>query len=190
MVKTMNEYEFNLVFELNNDEDPDQHLDALFEAGCDDAMVGFGKKGRIALDFIREAESALAAIISAIQDVQTAIPDAKVERASPDLLNITELAFEFGLGKENMRKYARGQSAQKTPFPSPSVEGNKSTYWRASEVAQWLIEQGVIDIDEHIVETLIVIQMLNLELEKSRIPYPTLQDALENAIEENFRKVA
>lgn len=187
---TMTEYEFNLVFKLNDSEDPEQHLDALLEAGCDDATIGFGRKGRIALDFIREAEDMLSAIISAIQDVRTAIPHAKVERANPDLLNITELAFEFGLGKENMRKYARDQSAKKTPFPSPYIEGNKSTYWRASEVAQWLIEQGVIDIDEHIVETLIVIQMLNLELEKSRIPYPTLQDALENAIEENFRKVA
>lgn len=178
----MNEYSFELLFQLNKGEDPEQYLDSLFETGCDDATVGIGKRGRIALNFTRESENALPAIMSAIQNVQNAIPHAKFERASPDLLNISELAFEFGLGKENMRKYARNQSAKKTPFPTPHIESEKSDYWRASEVAQWLSEHKIQDVDDSILETLVIIQMLNLAIESSRIPLPSVQFDIEQMI--------
>ena len=52
----MNIYEFKLIFKLPpGKEDAASHIDALGEAGCDDALIGIGRKGRIALDFAREA---------------------------------------------------------------------------------------------------------------------------------------
>ena len=52
----MTEYEFTLKFRLPTpDADPESYLPALAEAGCDDALVGIGQPGRIALDFTREA---------------------------------------------------------------------------------------------------------------------------------------
>lgn len=82
----MKDYDFILKFDLPDHEaDPEKFVNALYEAGCDDALVGIGQKGRIALNFIRQSESAFDAISSAISDVKKAIPDAKLIEATPDL---------------------------------------------------------------------------------------------------------
>lgn len=57
---------------------PEDFLDALYEAGCDDAVVGVGLSGYISLDFSREGNSAQEAVQSAISGVQKAIHDAKL----------------------------------------------------------------------------------------------------------------
>jgi hypothetical protein len=81
----MNEYEFNLKFRLPNPSmHPAQCVDALAEAGCDDALVGIGQPGRIALDFTREAPSAFEAIASAVRNVRQAISGAELIEVSPD----------------------------------------------------------------------------------------------------------
>jgi hypothetical protein len=81
-------YEFELTFSLPDaDADPASFLDALFEAGCDDATVGVGRRGAIGLDFTREAASARDAFSSAIEDVKRAIPGAVLVEAKPDLAN-------------------------------------------------------------------------------------------------------
>ena len=51
----MNNYQFQLVFLLHPNEDAEQYLDALFEAGCDDALISIGKAGYLAADFTRES---------------------------------------------------------------------------------------------------------------------------------------
>ena len=48
------------------------------EAGCDDATIGIGLRGRIALDFAREADTAREAIVSAAHAVRQAIPGAQL----------------------------------------------------------------------------------------------------------------
>jgi len=55
-----------------------------YDAGCDDALVAF-QKGRIIIDFSREAESVQDAISSAIEDVRRI--GAKVEHVEPDPLS-------------------------------------------------------------------------------------------------------
>jgi hypothetical protein len=85
----MQEHTFDLIFSLPaSAPDPEAHLGALQAAGCDDAVVGVGQHGGIALAFAREAESASAAIESATGDVLRAIPDAclvRVRLSQPDL---------------------------------------------------------------------------------------------------------
>ena len=46
-------------------------LDAFYEAGCDDALIGI-RDGIAYADFCREADSFPQALLSAMQDVQTA----------------------------------------------------------------------------------------------------------------------
>ena len=43
-----------------------KHIERLGEAGCDDALIGVGRPGRIALNFDREADSAFAAVAGAV----------------------------------------------------------------------------------------------------------------------------
>jgi hypothetical protein len=112
----MNEYDFILKFDLpEKDEDPEQFIDALYEAGYDDASVGIGQKGRIALNFIRQSNFALDAISSAIVDVKKAIPGAKLIEASPDIVGLTDIFDILGCSHQNMRKIAVNKSA----FPAP-----------------------------------------------------------------------
>ncbi|MNY68834.1 hypothetical protein D3C86_2066620 [compost metagenome] len=54
---------FTLKYQLlSDDNDTDAILDRLAEEGCDDALVGVGQPGRLALEFVREAPSAHDAI--------------------------------------------------------------------------------------------------------------------------------
>lgn len=81
----MRKYEFVLTFRLPRaDADPNTYLDALYEGGCDDAMVGTAKLGKIGLEFVRQAASAHDAVNSAIEDVKNAIPGAHLVEAGPD----------------------------------------------------------------------------------------------------------
>jgi hypothetical protein len=169
----MTEYEFELIFKLTPGEDPAQRLDALFEAGCDDALPGIGQKGYIALTFNREAKDAKSAILSAMENVKDAIPHSMLESAGPYLLNLTELAFEFGVTKQYMQKLARSNAS----FPAPFING-KTSYWKADEVALWL-NNGVKVVDPRVIETLQKIRALNLALEKHRISDdPDFEDKL------------
>lgn len=89
----MSEYEFTLKFRLPDaGADPESFLDPLADAGCDDALVGIGQPGRIALDFTREAPSAKDAIASALRAVQEAIPGAELVEAVPDFARLSEAA--------------------------------------------------------------------------------------------------
>lgn len=69
-------------FRLHQDEDPSVHLDALFEAGCDDSSPSTGKAGMIGLTCDRETTSAIDAISSAFENVNATIPLAHIERIS------------------------------------------------------------------------------------------------------------
>ncbi|ELR97525.1 hypothetical protein [Gloeocapsa sp. PCC 73106] len=81
----MREYEFTLKFKLpTSTTNPDIYVDTLYESGCDDAIIGTGKRGFIALDFIREASSPYDAMSSAIKDIRKAIPEAEIVGASPN----------------------------------------------------------------------------------------------------------
>ena len=87
----MYEYDFTLKFSLQNPQaDPQEYVEQLGRAGCDDALVGIGQRGRIAFHFTRAATSASEAISSAIADVHGVIPDAKLVETVPALVGLTE----------------------------------------------------------------------------------------------------
>ena len=78
------EYTFTLRYKLaDGDQEPDEVVERLAEAGCDDALVGIGQRGYLALEFNREAQSALEAFQTALADVRSAIPDAALVEAAP-----------------------------------------------------------------------------------------------------------
>lgn len=86
--------------------DPTAWLDALYETGCDDATVGVGKHGSIALDFSREAASAEEAIRSAIGDVQKAIPGAvltEISSAAQSMLGDAATRLLADIERERVR---------------------------------------------------------------------------------------
>jgi hypothetical protein len=82
------EHEFTLVLDGVSDLTPGI-MDALFEAGCDDATVS-RQGGRVSMDFGRSGPSMKDAIISAIRDVQKANIGARVIRVEGSELDSTQ----------------------------------------------------------------------------------------------------
>ena len=130
-------HEFKLIFQLPADARPiDDMVEALAEAGCDDAIVGTGHPGRIALEFSREAKSAQRAIDSAIDNVQTALPGAELIEAAPDYVGLTEIAEIIGISRQALRK----QMISRLDFPRPIHCGHPSL-WHLAPVLEWLVQQ-------------------------------------------------
>ncbi len=78
-------FEFTLKFSVPEDgAGTDSYVEQLGDAGRDDALIGVGRAGRIALNFDREAESACAAVAGAVSEVKAAIPEARLIEVVPD----------------------------------------------------------------------------------------------------------
>lgn len=145
----MTEFDFILKFDLPDPEtDPDKFVDALYEAGCDDATIGIGQHGRVALNFTREAATALEAVASAIADVRKAIPGARLVEATPDLVGLTDIADILGCSRQNIRKLVIGN---KSIFPSPIHEGS-SSIWHLAKVLPWFKAKGNYKIEDNLIE--------------------------------------
>lgn len=115
----------------------DESLDALFMAGCDDAT--FGVRGSVHYaDFDRESTTFAEAIVSAIRDIQRAIPDARVVRIEPDeFVSLSAIARRTGRSRESIRLLAEGLRGP-GGFPTPErwVDA-RTTVWHWTEVAEW-----------------------------------------------------
>lgn len=73
------EYTFTLNYRLSpDDSSPCALVERLGEAGCDDALIGIGRPGHLALAFTRSARNRADAIRSAQADINRAIPSAKL----------------------------------------------------------------------------------------------------------------
>ena len=178
----MSEFEFELIFKLDHDEDPKIYLDSLYESGCDDALIGVGTKGYISLEFTSESNNSQDAITDAYKKVLKAIPHALLERAAPDLLNVTQLAYEFKFTKQNMRKYARNEMATiDADFPSPVVSG-KTSYWHVSQIALWLSKHTNIEIEKARIDLLVSLLGLNQVIESQQLSNKKLTKNFENML--------
>ena len=162
----MAEYEFTLRYALpTENQDAQAYLPALEKAGCDDALIGVGRRGRIALEFVREARSAEAAMTSALKAVAKAIPRARLVQVEPDLVGLTELAEVFGCSRQNMRKTALSNP----DFPVPVHEGEPELYHLA-EVLDWAQENGRIHAKSSARELCAVAMQVNLAKELNKLP--------------------
>jgi len=102
----------------------------------------------IGLDFTRAATSAEEAMRSAVENVRSAIPGAILVQAGPDLVGLTEMAEIFGFSRQNMRKYATGQSSASAAFPVPVVLGEPSL-WHLAEIVAWLRMNTTVEPPDH-----------------------------------------
>jgi hypothetical protein len=145
----MTEYDFTLKFNLHNPQtDPEDYVEKLYANGCDDALIGVGKKGHISLNFIRDSSSAYEAISSAITDVKRVLPYATLIEATPDFVGLTDAAKILGCTRQNIRNLivkSEGRS------PLPVYEGTPSI-WHLAEILIWLREEKMYSIDDSLLE--------------------------------------
>lgn len=133
-------YNFTLFFEGPDIED---HLDALFEAGCDDALFGL-RSGQQFAEFDRDAPSFGDAILQALRTLEATVPDLSVTRVEPDdLITQSRIAERTGRSREGIRLLVGGERGPGGfPEPAGSID-SKTRVWRWSEVAEWFeVEYG------------------------------------------------
>ena len=160
------EYTFTLKYQLVDDV---QGLDALVErlgeAGCDDALVGIGQPGRLALEFTRDAGSADDAVRSALADVRRAAPSAKLIEVTPDLVGLTDVADLVGVSRQNMRKL---MLAHPGSFPAPVHEGSASI-WHLADVLAWLQAKGSYSLAKGLLDVALAALQVNVAKEGHRV---------------------
>ncbi|HEY3599690.1 MAG TPA: DNA-binding protein [Paraburkholderia sp.] len=156
------EYIFTLKYQLSGQDcDTDELVERLGAAGCDDALVGLGQPGRIALEFTREAESAEEALVSALANVKTAIPSAKLIEAAPDFVGLTDVAQAVGVTRQNMRKL---MITHATSFPTPVHEGS-ATVWHLADILAWLQARGSYRLEQTLLDVAAMAMQINLAKE-------------------------
>ena len=158
-------FDFTLTFAIPQTLEVEKIEERLFEAGCDDAIIGFGQKGRIALNFTREAESAEVAILSALRNVKAALPHANLVEAAPDLVGVSDMAGVLGFSRQNMRKLIQTHSAS---FPLPLHEG-ASSIWHLADVLAWFSEKQKRAIQQELMGVAQVTMGVNLTRETDRV---------------------
>lgn len=131
----MSTYHFTLIVE-GPDLDDDAVLDALYEHGCDDALVG-RSHGVQYLDFDREAPSLDAAVLSAVADVERLDGVEVVRIADAGLVSMADIAARTGRTRESVRLLIEGERGP-GGFPPPATDP-RSRYrlWRWPEVSRW-----------------------------------------------------
>ena len=158
-------FDFTLTFAVPLTLEVEKIEERLFEAGCDDAIIGFGQKGRIALNFTREAESAEVAILSALRNVKAALPHANLVEAAPDLVGVSDMAGVLGFSRQNMRKLIQTHSAS---FPLPLHEG-ASSIWHLADVLAWFSEKQKRAIQQELMGVAQVTMGVNFTREMDRV---------------------
>lgn len=132
----MPNYQFTLIVDGPDLQD-DGQADALYESGCDDALIG-RSHGVQHLDFDREAPSLDAAVLSAVADIERLDGLEVVRIAGAGLVSMADIAVHIGRTRESVRlliEGARGPGG----FPPPATDP-RSRYrlWRWPEVSRWL----------------------------------------------------
>lgn len=153
------DYIFTLKYRLpDTGTDFDALAERLGSGGCDDALLGLGQAGRLALEFTREAGSARQAVLSAMADVKAVMPDAQLVEASPDFVGLTDVAQVLGLSRQNMHKL---MNKYRHSFPSPVHEGS-ATIWRLAQVLAWLNDKGNYELEHGLLELANTTMQVNL----------------------------
>jgi predicted DNA-binding transcriptional regulator AlpA len=174
----MTEYTFTLKYKLSEaDCDLTELVERLGAAGCDDALIGVGQPGRLALEFTRESENAEAALMSALRDVRAAIPTATLIEAAPDFVGLTDVADAIGVTRQNMRKL---MLSNPTTFPSPVHEGSAAV-WHLAEILKWLSAKGTYRLEQTVREIAETTMQINLA-KSSELLSPKIQRELQDLV--------
>jgi predicted DNA-binding transcriptional regulator AlpA len=160
------EYTFTLRYQLNGvAADSADMVERLGAEECTDALVGVGLAGQIALAFVRVAESAEAAVLSAMESVQRAVPGARMIEVAPDLVGLTDVAALAGVTRQNVRKLMLSHSAT---FPVP-VHAGSASLWHAADVLLWLREHFGYVVPESTLEVVRMAERVNAAKSRHRL---------------------
>ncbi len=135
----MTTHAFTLVVAGPDLQEPSR-LDALFEAGCDDATFGRQSGLQIA-EFDREAESLADAVRSAVVAIEKTVEGARVFAVQPsEFVTQAAIAERIGRTRESVRLLIEGRRGPGN-FPAPlAVLADTRPVYAWTLVVRWLAE--------------------------------------------------
>ena len=135
----MSTFHFTLIVEGPDLQD-EACIDALFEAGCDDAAIG-RSDGVQFVDFDREAGTLERAILSAVDDLETLQEVEVVRIADAGLASLADIAARLDRTRESVRLLVSGARGP-GGFPNPVTDPRgRYRLWRWSDVERWCVEE-------------------------------------------------
>ncbi len=166
MKKNYASYPFTLILKKVDEHTPGLE-DALYESGCDDALINF-RNGAVFLDFDRKASSLEEAVLLAIKQVEASSIGAQVMSVAPeDWVSMSELAKRLNKTRQIIFlwiKQERRKSAL-APFPKPGMKlADKSPLWKWREVVEWLYFHQLIT-EKALMEQAAFLENINVVLE-------------------------
>tara|TARA_R110002167_G_scaffold57840_8_gene163920 strand:- start:148089 stop:148643 length:555 start_codon:yes stop_codon:yes gene_type:complete len=158
----MKTFSFSLVLGGVNTNTPNLE-DALFEAGCDDALVCF-YGNTVYLEFDRDADNFNSAILSAIKAIEAAGIGAKVISVDAgDYVGISDISALSNITKQSIALLKDGKRGAGN-FPSPVQRlTSQQPLWRWGDVANWLAANNKIDTE--LAKNAETVEAFNLALE-------------------------
>ena len=121
-------------FTVRIDGDP-ADLDRLYDAGADDATFEAGGAVSVAT-FDRDADTFLEAVVSAINDIESAGYDV-ISVVDDDLVSVAEIAERLGRTRQSVNMHITGDRGP-TLFPAPAfAHAGRNKLWRWADVARY-----------------------------------------------------
>ena len=146
----MKSYQFTLIVD-GPDMQSDSIADALYEAGCEDGLVG-RVDGVQYVDFDREAMSLPDAVVSALADLESVEGIEVTRLADAGLVSMSDIAERIGRSRESVRLRISGDRGP-GGFPPPVTDPRgRYRLWRWFEVSDWLarsLQETVEETDDH-----------------------------------------
>ncbi len=143
----MKTYSFSIAcLPIEDDRTNDEIVDALFEAGCDDALI-VERAGAFVLEFDREAPTFARALFSALQAVCAV--QLNPIRVEPDpLVSAADIASRSGLTRQAVSNYVKGLRGERFPVPVVRID-TTSPLWLWSDVTRWLRGTATPSVDQN-----------------------------------------
>lgn len=159
--------------------------DALFSAGCDDALICFYGTA-VYLEFDRKAETLAQAVLSAINDIESADLSARVESVDSTLVGLSDIAELTGLTRQAIALLKDGaRGSRQFPGPVQRVKGN-SPLWHWRTVVDWLASEGRIPSDSPLIANAHILDSMNLALQlRSSLEKNTVMQYLHQLEQQN-----
>jgi hypothetical protein len=182
----MSIFDFTLLF-TGPDAQTDERLDALFEAGCDDATFGSRENIQFA-DFSREAETMAEAIATAVETLERTVEGVQVFRIEPE-----ELVSPAVIGARTSRSdqsitylYAGVRGPGDFPSPAAWVDARKKL-WRWSEVVSWFrVKKGIeFDVTGSVEAIALFNSILDIRLHAKRLQNDKERRVLKEFVEKD-----
>lgn len=141
------EFDFALIVD-GIDELSQDVMDAMFNAGCDDATLSI-QYGLLYMEFSRSASSLKDAILSAIRDVHSAGTSARVLRVDEcNLVTQADIARRISRSRQLVNQYISGERGP-GGFPPPECHlSDRAPLWRWCAVSYWLVQNSLLRPEE------------------------------------------